>query len=153
MSRRLSAFDLLNEMGLAQHHAASIPGPAAWLIARNWLPDIEEAKAALNKPGFDTETGEFIRAQTLCAIDAIRQRGQEWADAQEPTRTPPIPVQGDSEVVKEPMTRTEAARLLAVSKERVGQLIRKGAIHATKANGEWQIDRASVEARAEGSSQ
>lgn len=157
MSDSLSTFELLDALDQAQRHAASIPGPAAWLISRLWLPDIEDARAALDKPGFETEAGEFVRAQALCAIDAIRERGNAWHAEQEPAKRPPVSPDQDlgagNATDTYDMTRTEAADLLGITRQRVGQLAAKGALRGIKENGAWILDRSSVEARAERSSQ
>jgi excisionase family DNA binding protein len=141
----------LDDLERANRFASIITGPAAWVLSHVLLPDTEEAERKLDELGIcGTPEGEFIREQVVNALRLVETRGKEWHNEQEPTlRTPTLPVQGHSEAVLGAISRTDAAQLLGVSKERVGQLIKQGDIRGEKVDGKWLVDRASVEARAE----
>jgi excisionase family DNA binding protein len=139
------ALDVMEVMDRFSFYATAIPGDVAWLFTRLWLPDLEAAKQRLDLEGIrGTPAAEYKRMSVLCALEALRRRGEEWHES----KTPALSSEEHSEEDMEPMTRAEAAEALGITKQRVGQLLQRGALRGSKVGKEWLLDRASVKARA-----
>jgi excisionase family DNA binding protein len=151
---RWDDWDLRDATAADIEHAAAVTGPAAWVCTALWLPDPEQAERDLDDAGVSgTSHAEHIREQTLAALDSLRRRGDEWhagqgGDAEVSPETPGVSAPRYSEVMDDTMTAPEAAALLGVSEVMVRRHARQGTLRGHKLEGEWRLERASVEARA-----
>ena len=154
-----------DEYAAALEHAATIPGPAAFLLARlGLLPSREEATRQLDRAGIrGTPRAEFWREQVLAGLDRIEREGGDWHaahrgddQADEPAGSAAVePLPGgsaSSAPMREVLTTSEAARRLDVIDRRVRQLASAGKLGRSRIGGDgrWQIDATAVEARAAG---
>lgn len=135
-----------------------VSGRAAFLLAR--LLDAEDVARRLDAAGFrGTPKAEAFREEVLSAVALISERGNAWHEAQrgestEPSFTAPF-VESDASARARTssamsnlnaITQREAAAILGVSPQRVGQLRDDGLVFGWQnTKGHWEYDRGEVQ--------
>jgi hypothetical protein len=135
-----------------------VSGRAAFVLAH--LLDAEDVARRLDARGIrGTPKAEAIREEILSAVALIRERGDAWHEAQrgestEPGFTAPF-VESDASARTRTssdmsnlnaITQREAAAILGVSPQRVGQLRDDGLVFGWKnTKDRWEYDRGEVQ--------
>lgn len=144
-------------MSDAARYVVPVSGPVAYVLAR--LLDRDEVARRLDAAGFrGTPQAESFREEVLSAVALIRERGEAWHAAQRGERaessfTSPFTERGalDNEQRSSAMhlnaiTQSEAAKVLGITPQRVGQLRKDGQLYGWQdERGRWLYDRDEIQ--------
>lgn len=148
-------------MSDSARHAMVVSGPAAFVLTR--LLKRDDVERRLDDAGFGGSTAaEAFREEVLSAVDRFAEHGEAWHAAWRgeeqgsafnatfnESRAPDAGRQSRAMYVNA-LTQQEAAEVLTVTRQRVGQLRKSGELFGWQDDrGRWLYDRDEVHSLAE----